>query len=157
MRFKPTISEAACGATIAALAVTLEASGVVRAPVNGFCVSCHASDLVSWLISRVSHVSWAFPRSAGAFPLLTTAGLFLGGLLAAKLAGEYRARGRGSAWRGVAAGALASNLALVALGCPTRQILRLGYGDWSALVAALGFLGGAALGTLIIKWSAQRI
>jgi hypothetical protein len=157
MPFKPAISDILCGASIAAVAVGLEAAGAVSlTQATGFCVSCHASDLVAWLVGLVK-LSGRIPPPASGAPLLTTLGLFGGGLLAAKLAGEYRPRKARGGWQQVLAGALAANLALVALGCPTRQLLRLGYGDWTVLPALLGFLLGGALGTLIIKWRAQRV
>lgn len=158
MLFKPSISNIACGASIATLAIGLEVFGVVPVPhAYGFCVSCHSRELIVWVMSKFYDVAWGIATSEARYPLLTTVGLFSGGLVASRLAGEYRLRRPSHRWQSVAAGVLASNLALVALGCPARQVLRLGYGDWAALPAALGFVVGAALGTLIIKWRALKL
>jgi YedE family putative selenium metabolism protein len=41
--------------------------------------------------------------------------------------------------------------AAVVIGCPVRQILRLGSGDWAAVTALAGLAGGVWLGTLYLR------
>ena len=46
--------------------------------------------------------------------------------------------------------------ALFVGGCPTRIVIRTGYGDVAALIALVGVAGGVVAATLSMRWVARR-
>ena len=46
--------------------------------------------------------------------------------------------------------------ALFVGGCPTRIVLRTGYGDLAAALALAGVAAGVVLATLSLRWAARR-
>ena len=151
MIFRPGVSLAACGAATGALAVVLDVWGGVRPPAAyGYCITCHTRDLIDWVANRLFALGWEVALPGAQLPILTVVGVLLGALLAARLAGELRARPAAHPWLSVFAGVLVVNFGLLALGCPTRQVIRLGYGDWTALAAVGGIVLGVGLGTSIM-------
>jgi hypothetical protein len=46
--------------------------------------------------------------------------------------------------------------ALFVGGCPTRIILRTGYGDVAGVLALGGVAAGVVLGTFSLRWAARR-
>ena len=46
--------------------------------------------------------------------------------------------------------------ALFVVGCPTRSIIRTGYGDLAGLIALIGVAAGIVIATLSMRWAARR-
>ena len=158
MRYRPGVSLAACGAAIGVMATALDAWAGINPPhAYGFCTTCHGQDLIGWVANRLFAARWPVSSAGAQAPILTAVGLLVGGFLAATLAGERQTRPARHAWRSLAAGVLASNLGLVALGCPVHQVILLGYGDRLALIAVVGFAIGAAGCTYVLKRRAARL
>lgn len=126
-------------------------------PAYGICIACHGRDLVNGL------VNWAFGTRLGvapvslAFPLLTTVGVFLGAHLAARLHGEFNRRLVDGVVRSFLLGAANMTAALLALGCTTRLLLRLAYGDLSAAYPLAAAALGIVLGTRSLLGAAARL
>ncbi len=131
----------AAGLAIGLIAVCLQKLGN---PGNmGLCVVCFERDLAGSLgLHRAEIVQYARPEIFG---------LVLGSFLAALLFREFRPRGGSSPVVRFFLGAVVAVGALVFLGCPWRALLRLAGGDWNALVALAGLIGGVAVGTLFFR------
>ncbi|HYF79236.1 MAG TPA: YedE family putative selenium transporter [Symbiobacteriaceae bacterium] len=109
----------------------------------GICVACFTRDTAGALgLHRAAAVQYIRPELIG---------LVFGALIAAFAFGEFKPRaGSGGSLRFLW-GMLAAIGALVFLGCPWRAFLRLGGGDWNAVVGILGFVGGIAAGTFFLR------
>ncbi|MBI2940437.1 MAG: cytochrome C [Chloroflexi bacterium] len=152
MAFRLSVSLAVSGAATGALATALDAWGGINPPrAYGFCMTCHSRDLVDWVANQLFATHWEVALPGVQFPILTVVGVLLGAYVACILASERRLRPAAHPWLSLVAGVLVVNFGLVALGCPTRQVVRLGYGDWTALTAVAGIVLGAGLGTLVLK------
>ncbi|MFH1086299.1 MAG: hypothetical protein V1772_11125 [Chloroflexota bacterium] len=150
-------SMALCGAVLGSMAVAMELWGGLAWPhAYGFCTTCHGQDLVGWLGEHVLGVRLGGSLAGSDWPLMTGVGVVLGGWAAASLAGERRARPARHPWLSLGAGILTASLGLMALGCPIRQVILLGYGDWIAVPALIGHVAGVGLGTLLLKRLAER-
>jgi YedE family putative selenium metabolism protein len=66
-------------------------------------------------------------------------------------AGEFKARGGSSTLVRFAMGMFMMIGALVFLGCPLRDILRMAGGDYNAVVGLLGFIAGVATGVFFLR------
>lgn len=110
-------------------------------PAYGVCVACHGRDLLA-----AAGLQALLGRPAVAGTVLTTVGLAGGAFLAARLFGEHRWRPARRPALSLLLGALTMIASLLALGCTTRLVLRVGYGD----PLALWSLGGVAAGIVAV-------
>lgn len=124
---------------LAALALTLGGN-----PANmGLCIACFLRDSAGALgLHGAANVQYLRPEIIG---------LVLGAFLSARGFREWRAQGGSSPALRFVLGALVMLGALMFLGCPLRMVLRIGGGDWNALVGLAGFAAGVAVGALFLK------
>ncbi|BAD42114.1 YedE family putative selenium transporter [Symbiobacterium thermophilum] len=109
----------------------------------GVCVACFTRDIAGALgLHRAAAVQYIRPEIIG---------LVLGATIAALGAGEWRARGGSSPLVRYIMGVIAAIGALVFLGCPWRAFLRIGGGDWNAVVGVLGFAAGIWAATFFLR------
>lgn len=129
------------GATIGILAPLLVRWGN---PGNmGVCVACFTRDIAGALgLHRAAPLQYLRPEIAG---------LVLGALVASLGAKEFRPRSGSSPLVRFLLGLLAAVGAMVFLGCSWRAFLRLGGGDWNALVGIAGLAAGIGLGILCLR------
>jgi hypothetical protein len=119
----------------------------------GFCVACHARDVVNVAVNTVAGTTLAVaPISKNAIlPVLTVIGVLIGAFAAAKYHGEFRTK-TGSVpsygWYAIG-GILFMVFALVMGGCPYRIALRTGYIDIVAIIGLIGIVVGVLAGTMI--------
>src|SRR5690554_5500785 len=100
----------------------------------GFCIACFERDIAGALgLHRAGIVQYARPEIIG---------LVLGAMLTAMFAGEFKTRGGSSTLVRFIMGVFMMIGALVFLGCPLRDVLRMAGGDYNAVVAFLGFIAG---------------
>jgi len=141
-------------ATVAAVAGTWLAINPPAA--YGLCSACHGRDLATWLVNKTEGKQ-LFVTAAGAkWPILTVVGVVLGALLAARRNGELRSINLGGNVRQFGFGVVVMCAALFVGGCPTRIVLRTGYGDVAALLALGGIAAGIVAATLSMRWVARR-
>lgn len=134
------------------LAVSLQAFfHVDDAPAYGLCMACHGQDLVQTIIADVG-----VGPDRRALPLLTTVGVVLGAVWAARRNHETARWSGGVHWRRVVFGMLAGFCSLVAMGCPTRLWLRIGYGDVTAIAPVVSMVGAVVITTMILRRWARR-
>lgn len=130
--------------------------GVSPPAAYGLCSACHGRDLADWILNHTEGTK-LFVTAAGAkWPLLTVVGLVLGSNLAARRNGEFGSINIGGNVRQFAYGAIVMCAALFVGGCPTRILIRTGYGDVAGAVALSGVAAGIALATLSLRWAARR-
>ena len=129
------------GLVIGALAAILVVMGN---PGNmGFCIACFLRDITGALgFHRAGAVQYMRPEIIG---------LVIGAFAAASSAGEFKSRGGSSTLVRFFLGMFMMIGALVFLGCPLRDILRIGGGDLNAVVGLAGFIGGVLLGVFFLK------
>ncbi len=129
------------GAIIGILAPLLQKLGN---PGNmGICVACFERDIAGAIgLHRAGVVQYLRPEIIG-FVLGS-----LGGALAFR---EFRPRAGSAPVVRFFLGVCAMIGALVFLGCPWRAMLRLGGGDWNAILGLIGLITGIWLGTLFLK------
>lgn len=139
------------------LAVAAGAFFEVRPPeAYGVCMACHGRDLVDWTINAVAGTHLTVAQASLVFPALTTIGVFLGALLAARASGEFRWWSPESPLKAFGHGALVMNFALLAGGCSIRLLLRTAAGDGLGMLGFGGMVVGVVLGTYWLRWRATR-
>ena len=136
------------GLVIGAAAVLLTALGN---PGNmGFCIACFLRDIAGTTkLHSAAVVQYFRPEIVG---------IVLGAMIAAVAAKEFKGKGGSSPVLRFVLGMFVMVGALMFLGCPLRMVIRLGGGDWNALVALVGFIVGILVGIVFLKkgFSLQR-
>src|SRR5438876_1073286 len=90
------------------------------------------------------------PRVLRMHPFLTVL------VVAARRNGEYASINLGGNVRQFVFGAVVMGAALFVGGCPTRILIRTGYGDLAGLLALGGVATGIVIATLSMRWVARR-
>jgi len=122
----------------------------------GLCSACHGRDLADWIVNHTEG-KHLFVTAAGAgWPLLTVVGLVIGSYVASRRNREFASINLGGNLRQFAYGAVVMGAALFVGGCPTRIIIRSGYGDLAGVLALGGVATGIVLATLTLRWVARR-
>lgn len=129
------------GAFIGVVAAILQHEGN---PGNmGFCVACFERDIAGALgLHRAGVVQYLRPEILG---------FVLGSFVASLIFKEFRARTGSAPVLRFVLGFFAMIGALVFLGCPWRAFIRLGGGDWNAILGILGLVSGVYIGTIFIR------
>ena len=129
------------GLVVGAASVLLVACGN---PGNmGFCIACFLRDIAGGLgMHRAAVVQYIRPEIIG---------LVIGAFVMALVGKEFKVRGGSAPLTRFVLGFFVMVGALVFLGCPLRMMIRLGGGDWNAIIALLGFIVGIFVGTLFLK------
>jgi YedE family putative selenium metabolism protein len=129
------------GVIIGGLAILLVAMGN---PGNmGFCIACFLRDTAGGLgFHRVNTVQYIRPELIG---------LVIGAFIAAIFNKEFKSRGGSSTFVRFLLGIFMMVGALIFLGCPLRDILRIGGGDLNAMVGLAGLITGILWGVFFLK------
>lgn len=145
------------GVAAGALAVAAGTLLGVRPPdAYGLCMACHGRDLVNWTINAVAATSLTVAPASLVYPLLTTIGVFLGALVAARRHGEFRWITPDHPVKTSLYGLLVMNFALVAGGCAIRLTLRTAAGEPLGGFGFGAMVAGIVLGTWWLRWRATR-
>lgn len=131
----------ATGLIIGAIAAVLVKLGN---PANmGFCIACFERDIAGSLgLHRAALVQYMRPEIIG---------IVLGAMLTSLFAGEFKSRGGSATFVRFVMGIFMMIGALVFLGCPLRDVLRMAGGDYNAVVGFIGFVCGVATGVFFLK------
>lgn len=129
------------GLVIGAIAAILVKLGN---PANmGFCIACFERDIAGAIgLHRAGVVQYVRPEIIG---------LVLGAFITSLFAGEFKSRGGSATFVRFIMGIFMMIGALVFLGCPLRDVLRIAGGDLNAVVALGGFICGVATGVYFLK------
>jgi hypothetical protein len=146
------------GIVVGVLAVVVgEWLGVSPPAAYGLCSACHGRDLADWILNHTEGKSlFVTAAGAGSWPLLTVVGLVIGSFVAARRNSEFSSINLGGNVRQFAFGAVVMGSALFVGGCPTRIIIRSGYGDVAGVLALGGVAAGIVAATLSMRWVARR-
>ena len=152
-----TRSAVVYGIVVGVLAVVVgQWLGVSPPAAYGLCSACHGRDLADWTLNHVEGKNLFVTAAGAGWPLLTVVGLVMGAFLAARRNGEYGSVNIGGNVRQFAFGAVVMGAALFVGGCPTRIIIRSGYGDLAGMLALGGVATGIVAATLSMRWVARR-
>ncbi|HEY4348932.1 MAG TPA: hypothetical protein VGM80_15225 [Gaiellaceae bacterium] len=123
----------------------------------GLCSACHGRDLTDWTLNHLEGTKlFVTAAGAGSWPLLTVVGLVVGSYAASRRNGEYGSINIGGNPRQFVYGFAVMCAALFVGGCPTRIIIRAGYGDVAGILALGGVAVGVVGATLSMRWIARR-
>jgi uncharacterized membrane protein YedE/YeeE len=121
-----------------------------------FCLSCHVRDLVNTVSNAAFLTKFPATEVAQRALMLTSPGVFLGALIAARANREIRPRKADRPLLFAVLGFLVMTIGIVIFGCPTRITLRAGYGEVYGIVALLGMFGGIAAATVFLRVRSAR-
>jgi hypothetical protein len=156
MQRRRTLKPWLFGVIAGSLFVAVEAlAGVYPPSAYGFCLTCHARDLVGTVINALFGTNLQTAVVARRMLMITSPAVLLGAWLAARRSGEHRVLRSDRPVSFFALGFAVMTTGLVIFGCPTRIVLRAGYGEWYGLVALAGMFGGIAGGTFLVRWAAR--
>lgn len=130
--------------------------GVSPPSAYGLCSACHGRDLADWVLNHTEGANLFVAAAGSGWPLLTVVGLVLGSFLAARRNREFATVDIGGNVRQFVFGAVVMCAALFVGGCPTRIIIRTGYGDVAGALALGGVSAGVVLATLSLRRVARR-
>ncbi len=119
-----------------------------------FCLSCHVRDLLNHLANTVTGSRLLTTEVGGRAFLLTSPGVIIGALVAARMYGESKTRKASKPLLFALTGFVIMVIGIVIFGCPTRLALRAGYGDVYGIAGLVGLLAGVAVTTVAMRlWS----
>lgn len=125
----------------------------------GFCALCHTRDLVNGLINLGfgTTLGVAAISKAAILPVMSMVGVLIGGVIAAKMSGEFRIKA--APVRDIIVyfigGVLLMQFGLFLGACPYRAAIRFAYGDLIALVGIIGIIIGVWVSLALIKRSSK--
>ena len=123
-----------------------------------FCLSGHSRDLINGIINWVSGLYLPQTYISRKILLLTSPAVILGAFTAAAFFKERRKIGAAHPLLSFLSGAAVMLIGIVIFGCPTRLIVRAGFGDIYGIAAAASMFTGVALATFVLKlkWSMSK-
>ncbi len=131
----------ASGLFVGAIAVVLVKLG--NPPNMGFCIACFERDIAGAIrLHRAGVVQYIRPEIIG---------IVFGALLTSSFAGEFKSRGGSATLVRFVMGIFMMIGALVFLGCPLRDVLRIAGGDFNAIVGLFGFIAGVGAGVFFLR------
>ncbi|MBN2324836.1 MAG: hypothetical protein JXQ30_13975 [Spirochaetes bacterium] len=116
-----------------------------------FCLTCHVRDLVNTVTNVLFGTRFETAYLARKALMLTSPGLLVGAFVASRLFGEYRRIRKSRPLLYFLAGFTVMILGILIFGCPTRIVMRAGYGDLYGVTALFGLFAGVYIGMLIMK------
>jgi hypothetical protein len=130
--------------------------GIYPPSAYAFCLACHVRDLVNTVLGALDGARFQTTVIAKRGLLLTSPGVLLGAFLAARAFREHRVLPARRGWAFLLLGFVVMTVGITIFGCPTRIVLRAGYGEAYGIAALLGMVLGIACGTLILKLRFRR-
>ena len=129
------------GIVIGVCALALTAAGN---PANmGFCIACFLRDIAGAIkLHSAAVVQYVRPEIIG---------IIVGAMAAALIKKEWKAVGGSSPVTRFLLAVVVMIGALVFLGCPLRMVIRIGGGDFNAIVGLVGFIAGIFVVTIALK------
>jgi hypothetical protein len=130
--------------------------GIYPPSAYAFCLACHVRDLVNTALGALDGARFQTTMIAKRALMLTSPGVLLGAFLAARVFREQRVLPARRGWAYFLLGFAVMTVGIVIFGCPTRIVLRAGYGEVYGIAALLGLGLGIACGTWILKLRFRR-
>lgn len=117
----------------------------------GFCLTCHTRDLLNRILNGLFQTNYQVSFVGRRILFLTSPAILLGAFIAVRIHREGQAVKADKPVRFFLYGFLIMIIGILIFGCPTRLILRSGYGDVYAVAGVLAMIAGIAAGTFIMK------
>jgi hypothetical protein len=149
---KPWIFGIASGAMV----VLAEAFAKLYPPAAySFCLTCHTRDLVNTVVNGLFDVHFQTTILSRRVLMLTSPSVLIGAFIAARSYTEQRRQKSTRPLLFFTYGMVVMILGILIFGCPTRIVIRTGYGDLFGMIALAGMVLGIWLATLLIRrrWS----
>ena len=147
------------GAIIGFLAASLQQiAAMTKPPAYGFCMACHARDLINSIINQVAGTNLGIAGIVTSIPTLTIIGVLIGAFFAAIIFKEFKvtkSKFKVSYLKMFILGILVMNFALILSACPIRTSLRVAHGDIIAIVGLICIGIGAIIGTIVLERSVE--
>jgi len=121
-----------------------------------FCLSCHTRDIINKVVNFVFRTNYQVSFPAKRILFLTSPMVLAGAFFAARIHRERKILKADKPLRFFLMGFVIMVIGILIFGCPTRLVLRSGYGDIYAIAGVAAMIGGIAVGTLLIRRSVQR-
>jgi hypothetical protein len=121
-----------------------------------FCLTCHTRDLVNRIVNSVFSTNFQVSVISRRILFLSSPAILLGAYAAARIYSERRILKADKPVRFFLYGFVIMILGILIFGCPTRLILRSGYGDIYAIAGVIAMVAGIVLGTLLLKLKALK-
>ena len=110
---------------------------------HGFCIACFLRDISGALkLHSTATVQYFRPEIVG---------IIAGAAVTAFAAKEFKGKGGSSPVIRFILGAFVMIGALMFLGCPLRMVIRIGGGDFNAILGLIGFVAGILAGIIFLK------
>jgi uncharacterized membrane protein len=116
-----------------------------------FCLTCHARDFVNTVVNLLFKTNYQTTFLARRVLMTTSLCVMAGAFIAARLFDEYRRTRSTRPILYFITGFIIMIAGIVIFGCPTRIIIRSGYGDVYAIAALIGMFVGILNGTTLLK------
>jgi hypothetical protein len=156
MKRRRTLKPWLFGVIAGGLFVSVEAlAGVYPPSAYGFCLTCHVRDLAGTVINALFGTNMQTAVVARRMLMVTSPAVLLGAWVAARRSGERRILPSGRPLAFLAVGFAVMTTGLVIFGCPTRIVLRAGYGEFYGLAALAGLAAGVAAATFLVRWAGR--
>lgn len=121
-----------------------------------FCLSCHTRDLINRIVNAVFSANYQVSYISRRILFLTSPALLIGAFTAARFHSERKVLRADRPLRFFLYGFIIMIIGILIFGCPTRLILRTGYGDVYAAAGVAAMVGGIISGTFLLKRRAKR-
>ena len=130
-------------------------AGLYPPAAYSFCLTCHTRDLVNTLVNGAFGAHFQTTILSRRVLMLTSPSVLVGAIIAVAVHAEYNRQKSTHPIFFFLYGAVIMTLGILIFGCPTRIVIRTGYGDLFGIVALAGMVFGIWLGTLLIRrrWS----
>ena len=131
----------------------------VKIPASySFCLSCHTRDLINGIINWITGLYLPQTFISRKILLLTSPAVIAGAFTAARIYNEKRKVKSEKPVQSFLIGALVMLIGLVIYGCPTRLIIRAGFGEIYGILAVSSMVVGVISATFLIKlkWRTGR-
>ena len=151
-----TINPWMAGAVIGFLAASLQMiASMTKPPAYGFCMACHARDLINTIINQLSGENiFGVASIVVAIPTLTVIGVISGSFVASRLSKEFRVSKGESVYsllKMFILGMLVMIFALILSACPIRASLRAAHGDIFGIIGLICIGIGAIFSAFILQ------
>jgi hypothetical protein len=116
-----------------------------------FCLTCHARDLVNTIVNSVFGTHFEVTKIAEKALLITPVGVLAGSFLSAFFSAEVKLKKPEQPIVNFIIGFIVMIIGIIIFGCPTRIIVRAGYGEFYGIIALLALFLGIFCGTILMK------
>ncbi len=146
--FKPWMFGIAAGAVFVGAELVFS---IYPPSAYAFCLTCHTRDMLNRIINFAAGTRFESSYAGARVFFVTSPALLLGAFFAARIHKERTPLKADRPLRFFFFGFIIMIIGIVIFGCPTRLILRSGYGDVYAIGAVLAMAFGIWAGTMILK------